>query len=181
VDVQGRTVATNVSVGVHASHVATTLAAPIACVQCHPSRTASVITDTSHVDGNGIAEVAFGALAKTGNVTPVYARTSATAATCASTYCHGNFTGGPKATMSWTSTAQATCTTCHGAPPTTGHHTSVSSHKRSCGDCHGAGYTTTAVVPATHVDGVKQLGNKIRTYNPTTRTCTSSCHGSQTW
>jgi len=182
VDIQGRTVTTNVSVGVHASHQTTTIANAIACGQCHPARTASVITDAAHIDGNGIAEVAFGALAKTGGVTPVYTRSSATSATCASTYCHGKFTGGTSATVSWTSTTQVGCTSCHGNPPATGKHTSVGSHSsRPCGDCHGVGYTNSAVVKATHVDGIKQIGNSLRTYNPSTRTCTSSCHGSQTW
>ncbi len=41
-DIQGRTVATNVSVGVHEAHATTTIATAVACVQCHPARTASV-------------------------------------------------------------------------------------------------------------------------------------------
>ena len=101
-------------------------------------------------------------------------------ATCASTYCHGRFTGGANAgagaTMSWTSTAQVTCTSCHGAPPATGQHGRHSG--RSCGDCH-PGYTTTAVNAATHVNGSKQIGNRI--ISLVNRTCTNSCHGNETW
>jgi predicted CxxxxCH...CXXCH cytochrome family protein len=183
VDIQGRSAATNVSVGVHASHVGTTIANAVACSECHPARTASVVTDTAHVDGNGIAEVAFGTLARTGGAAPTYTRTSATSATCASTYCHGRFSGGANsgqgATVNWTSTTQVGCTSCHGRPPSTGDHGRHSG--RSCGDCHGVGYTTSAVVKATHLDGIEQVGNRIRTYNRSTRSCTSSCHGTETW
>jgi predicted CxxxxCH...CXXCH cytochrome family protein len=179
VDTQGGSAATNVSVGVHASHVNTTLAAKIGCVQCHPDRTgSSVITDAGHIDGNGIAEVAFGTLAKTGAVTPVYTRTSATSATCASTYCHGNFVGGANATPSWTSTTQVGCTSCHGAPPSIGaksHHAF-----RACGDCH-VSYTSSAANATLHLNGRKDVGNRITTYSTATRTCTNSCHGSETW
>ena len=183
VDTQGGTATTNVSVGVHASHLGTTLMAAPACTACHPDRTGSnVITDAAHVDGNGLAEVAFGALARTGGAAATYTRTSATSASCSSVYCHGRFTGGVSsgvgATMSWTSTAQVSCTSCHGAPPSTGQHSRHSG--RSCGDCH-PGYTTSAVNRTTHLDGAKQVGNRITTYSTTTRSCTTSCHGNQTW
>ena len=36
-------------------------------------------------------------------------------------------------------------------------------------------------VRATHIDGVKQTGNRITSYSRTTQTCTSTCHGSETW
>ena len=183
VDIRGRTVTTNVSVGVHESHATTTIANPIACTECHPARTTSVVTDPGHMDGNGLAEIAFGTVARTGGVTPTYTRTSATAATCASTYCHGRFSGGVNsgsgATMGWTSTTQVGCTSCHGRPPSTGKHGTHSS--RSCGDCHGSGYTTSTVVKATHVDGIEQVGNRVTSYNRTTRSCNSTCHGSETW
>jgi predicted CxxxxCH...CXXCH cytochrome family protein len=183
VDVRGRTPTTNVSVGVHEAHATTGIANPIACAECHPARTASVVADAGHVDGNGIAEIAFGTIARTGNVTPTYTRTSATSATCASTYCHGRFSGGVNsgqgATVGWTSTTQVGCTSCHGRPPSTGNHGDHSG--RSCGDCHGVGYTTSAVVKATHIDGIEQVGNRITSYNRTTRSCSSNCHGSETW
>ncbi|BDG05812.1 CxxxxCH/CxxCH domain c-type cytochrome [Anaeromyxobacter oryzae] len=180
VDTQGGTAATNVSVGVHAAHVGTTITAPIGCVQCHPDRTGSnVITDAAHIDGDGVAEVVFGALAKTGGVTPVYSRASATSATCSSTYCHGNFFGGATtAVPSWTSTTQATCTTCHGAPPSVGaqgHHSF-----RACSDCH-VSYTSTSVNVSLHMNGTPDVGNRITSYSTTTHTCTNSCHGNETW
>lgn len=175
-DTQGRTTTANVSVGVHASHVGTTIAAPIACAQCHPAR-GDVITDAAHVDGAAGAEVAFGALARTGGAAPAYTRTSATQASCAASYCHGNFSGGAHATMSWTSTAQVGCTSCHGLPPSTGHHGDHSG--RSCGDCH-PGYTRTTVNAASHVNGTRQVGNLVTSWNATSRACVG-CHGSATW
>jgi predicted CxxxxCH...CXXCH cytochrome family protein len=178
VDTQGGSATTNVSVGVHANHMGTTLMATPACTACHPDRTGSnVITDPAHVDGNGIAEISFGALARTGGAAATYTRTSATAASCATVYCHGGYSGGANATMSWTSTTQVGCTSCHGLPPSTGHHGDHSG--RSCGDCH-PGYTRTTVNQATHINGTKQVGNNITSWNPTTRQCVG-CHGTATW
>jgi hypothetical protein len=34
---------------------------------------------------------------------------------------------------------------------------------------------------ATHQNGTKQVGNRITSYNPTTRSCATSCHGNETW
>lgn len=174
VDTQGRSAATNVSVGVHAAHVGTTIATPLSCGQCHGSRS-NVVTDGLHVDGDGVAEVAFGTLARTGGANATYTRASATSASCSSTYCHGRFPGGASsgagATVQWTTTAQVGCTSCHGNPPSTGDHGTHSSY--ACSDCHahsGSG--------ATHVNGVKNVQYSGATYDPSTRSCgTFSCHG----
>lgn len=177
VDRQGQTATSQVSVGAHAAHVGATLTAPIACSACHPDRTGSnVITDATHVDG-GLAPVTFGALATTGGAPASYTRASATSASCASVYCHGAFGGGANATMSWTSTVALSCTSCHGLPPSTGQHGEHSG--RSCGDCH-PGYTRTSVNPATHVDGSKEVGNYVTSWDPSTRRCVG-CHGAATW
>ena len=193
VDIQGRTAATNVSVGVHEAH-ATSAIATVACIQCHPARTASVVTDTAHVDGNGIAEVAFGALAKTGGAAATYTRASATSASCASTYCHGRFSGGVNsgsgATVSWTSTTQVSCTSCHGSPPSTGRHSKHSSI--GCYVCHNAVVNSSkAVIDKTlHVNGADNVkfGGTYNsrtvtgTWNATSKSCSSlSCHGSESW
>ena len=77
-----------------------------------------------------------------------------------------------------------TCTPCHANPPSTGRHTSVSSHRsQSCGACH-ASYSSTTVNKAQHVNGTRDVGGsgtRITSWNASTRTCSSSCHGSQTW
>jgi predicted CxxxxCH...CXXCH cytochrome family protein len=159
VDTQGRSVTTNVSVGVHASHVTTTIATPLGCDECHPARTTSVITDANHIDGsaNG-ADVSMGALARTGGAAATYDRTSATSATCSSVYCHGKFAygvnNGAGATPSWT-TGTVGCSSCHPTPPSSRRHGTHSSF--GCNECHGAGYSTSTVNAATHVNGTKDV------------------------
>ncbi len=178
VDTQGRSATANVSVGVHASHVGTTMGRPVACTECHPDRAGSnVVTDAAHVDGDGVAEVAFGSLATTGGAAAVYTRVSGISATCGSTYCHGRFTGGANggsgATPSWTSTAQVTCTSCHGNPPSTDRHSTHTGSEFSCSNCHRHG----GFDPA-HVNGVEDVALLAGTFAPTTRTCSSfTCHG----
>jgi predicted CxxxxCH...CXXCH cytochrome family protein len=162
VDTQGLSSVARVSVGAHAAHVGTALMTVMSCAQCHPDRTGSnVVTDAAHVDGDGFAEIALGTLARTGGAAATYTRTSATAASCAATYCHGAFTGGTSATMSWTATGALGCTACHGAPPPAPHSAST-----SCGSCH-AGYGPASVNRATHLNGVVDV---------VPMTCTS-CHG----
>jgi predicted CxxxxCH...CXXCH cytochrome family protein len=184
VDTQGRTATTNVSVGLHAAHLGSAIMTAPACTECHASR-GDVITDAAHVDGNGVAEVQLGTLARMGGAPAAYTRTSATAGTCASTYCHGRFTGGANAAgtqpaMSWTSTAQVGCTSCHGAPPATGEHRKHVADKRyACSVCH-PGYTASTVNKATHLDGAKQVGGTSG-WNATSRSCSNSCHGNERW
>jgi hypothetical protein len=77
--------------------------------------------------------------------------------------------------------ATAACGSCHAVPPTSGRHTKhVVSERRTCGDCH-AGYTSSSVNAATHMDGSTEVGNRVTSYNPTTHSCSNSCHGSKTW
>ena len=170
---QGETATSQAAVGAHQAHVNPTavaaLASPLACAACHPS---PLPTDVTHVDGQPAA-VAFSGLAVTGGITTAaYASGS-----CSATYCHGNFAGGANATPSWTAGA-TTCTSCHGNPPNSGRHAPREpSHSFGCNFCHGTGYTSTAVVVATHVDGAKTMGAGTPPgWNPTTRNCTNACH-----
>jgi predicted CxxxxCH...CXXCH cytochrome family protein len=174
VDTQGRSDPGLVSVGVHASHVGATVTTPLACAECHPSHT-SVLDDPTHIDGDGRAEVVFGALARTGGAAATYTRLGPTDATCSSVYCHGAFTGGARWTPSWTSTAQATCTSCHGAPPSTGRHDKHGSYL--CAECHGHSGSG-----PTHVNGTKNVpfspSAPGAAWSPATMTCgTFTCHG----
>lgn len=185
VDTQGRSEATNVTVGVHAAHVGTTITTPLGCDACHPSR-GDVRTDTAHVDGDGVAEVVFGPLAKTGGAASTYARVSSTSATCANTYCHGRFTGGTGATVNWTSTTPVGCTSCHGNPPGSGEHTKhVSGERIACAYCHDGVMSAPDAIsgPTLHVNGTKnvQFGGP-GTWNASTKTCSNvGCHGTETW
>jgi predicted CxxxxCH...CXXCH cytochrome family protein len=168
---QGETATTTPAVGAHARHLAGgTLGPALACVECH-----SVPADLNHLDGT--AQVTFGAGAKRAGATP---RFDPATASCSTTYCHGGTLagGGSNKVPSWTGGAgQVACGTCHGRPPSSGKHGDHAG--RSCGDCH-PGFTATSVNLATHLDGLKQVGNRVTDWNPTTRACTG-CHGSDTW
>ncbi len=94
-------------------------------------------------------------------------------------------TGGTVTSPTWTQggAAVATCTSCHGDPPASGDH--GGSHAQfECGACHGLGYTSSTVVTATHVNGVKNVGGPsaaLPSYDPVTRTCAAACHGPRQW
>jgi predicted CxxxxCH...CXXCH cytochrome family protein len=171
VGVGGETAATSLAVGAHQAHLNKTdlTAAPMPCNSCH-----AVPSNTLHSDG--VIQVTFGALAKTGGVVPSWNGTG-----CAATYCHGNFpNGATTAVPGWTG-APMTCTSCHGAPPSTQDHRR-GDHQVPCGDCHGAGYTSTVLVKSLHINGVKDVaGPKIKTWNSSTKSCTPTCHGTQRW
>jgi len=158
----GETDTTARAVGAHQSHLgrATYRSAPIPCAECH-----AVPDAVGH--SNGVVDLAFGLLARTGGTSPTFDGTG-----CAATYCHGGFKYGTGATPAWAGSFGATgstlhCNSCHGSgvagglspPPIDGtgrHHP----QNPACFDCH-------AFDPATHLDG---LPNRARTG------CTQ-CHG----
>ena len=70
------------------------------------------------------------------------------------------------------------CGSCHAIPPATGHHSTRMG--ATCATCHGSGYSNTAVNAATHNNGVVNVVSTIG-WNPTTRTCSNSCHGTERW
>lgn len=59
----------------------------------------------------------------------------------------------------------------------------------ACGSCHPgyAGTTSgnsTTVNLAIHVNGIRDVGGtgtRIQSWNSSTRTCSPTCHGSETW
>ena len=79
-----------------------------------------------------------------------------------------------------TSTPAPACGSCHTIPPGTGHH---STHRsRSCSTCHGTGYSSTNVNSATHANGVINIASgSTPGWNPSTRSCSNSCHGTERW
>jgi mono/diheme cytochrome c family protein len=81
--------------------------------------------------------------------------------------------------LATTSTPPPACGSCHTIPPSTGRHTFHRS-RATCATCHGAGYSTTAVNSATHANGVVNIASTPG-WNPTTRSCSNSCHGSERW
>ncbi|GEJ57086.1 CxxxxCH/CxxCH domain c-type cytochrome [Anaeromyxobacter diazotrophicus] len=175
---------TGLRVGAHQAHVAgKTYTSGIACQDCHPS----VGTYTS-THANGVTNVAFtNGTSASFNVGTYTARSGTTAASCASTWCHavkdvsGSSSGGTLQTPAWSGSITS-CTACHGTPPSTGRHSSESAHRVSCSYCHGGTYTSTTVDKTRHVNGVIEVnGSRIRSWNASTRTCSPTCHGSETW
>ena len=152
VDTKGNTATTARGVGAHQRHlVAGPLSAGTACGECHA-------TVPSFTHSNGVVEVTFGTLSRTGGVTPAWNGSG-----CASSYCHGNFKNGATTYVpSWTAPAANACGTCHGLPPGGTHPASA-----ACETCH-TGYTATTVNLANHVNGIVDVVGL---------SCTS-CHGS---
>ena len=101
VDSRNNNATTAAGVGVHQAHVNGSRSKPVACAECHSG--AVPTTTTGHAKGT--TTVAFGTLARTGNVAPAYAGAGGS---CSAAYCHGNFTGGNGATATPTWVAAAT-------------------------------------------------------------------------
>jgi predicted CxxxxCH...CXXCH cytochrome family protein len=149
-------------VGAHAAHLTGTRwrATPMACADCH---TVPALNDVTHATGAGsggarATTVFTGGLGTATGATYTGSNTAGggtTAGSCASTYCHGNFTTGASSglnrTVPWTATpAQAACGTCHANPPAGATHLGVTT---TCTPCHDAAYTPTTVNPTLHLNG----------------------------
>lgn len=150
---EGETATSDRAVGAHQQHLgAGPLSNGIACRECH-----QIPTSMQHP--NGTVDLTWGALAKQGNVSPVW-----DGSTCSNTYCHGAFAGGSAYAPQWTRPAASACGSCHGLPPPTPHPPSS-----RCGGCH-EGYSDTVANPAKHVNGTIDVAGL---------TC-ASCHGDAT-
>lgn len=168
------------AVGAHQQHLAAGPLAPaFACTECH-----AIPTGLAHVDGKAPA-MAWGALATASGATPTWDR--AATRTCTN-YCHGKTltgSGGTDTTPVWTQVdgTQAKCGTCHATTQLgTGEHQRHVA-RYSCGVCHG-GYTATAANVSLHVNGKKDVGGSgtsVQSYSTSTKSCTPTCHGSETW
>jgi len=188
---KGATATTDPGVGAHQAHVKPgLLRGAMACAECHP--TPETVGALHHDDG--VADVAFGGLARAGNRTgppaipePAWTRTataSAPALSCSATYCHGGtLHDGTNRTPVWTQVdgTQAACGTCHAIPPTWAGHPDVTllagyeplAPRRSCNQCHPGTVDPSGdidVAAGQHIDGVLQIG---------ARACTQ-CHGDAT-
>jgi predicted CxxxxCH...CXXCH cytochrome family protein len=171
-DTVGNTATSAPGVGAHQAHLyGGALSAAFECSQCH-----TVPTDTAH--SSQPLDLTWGALARTGGVTPTW---NGTALTCTN-YCHGaGLTGGTRTSPVWTggSAQVSSCSSCHGAPPNTGRHSKhVSGEGIACATCH-SGYTASTVNVAVHVNGTRQT--TAPGWNSSTRSCSNSCHGTKSW
>ncbi len=110
-----------------------------------------------------------------------------TVKTCASTYCHGNFTGGAHATPTWGSTA--TCGSCHTMIPATGEHSRHRSKGIACGNCHPGYVSGTTSNWSIHVNNIKDVGPFLNRSNQPVpagaysngRCSNIGCHGTEDW
>jgi predicted CxxxxCH...CXXCH cytochrome family protein len=164
-----------IRVGAHTAHVGgRNLAAPFDCSVCHVKPADWLAA--GHID-QPTATVTFGGVAIAQANQAVWTRS---AATCASTYCHGGYSGtytynqydglgnpipvtvsyaGKNATPVWTSGAM-TCSSCHANPPRNGvWHSGSHGGGNECQLCHPDATGTSAGVGiaitnlALHVNG----------------------------
>lgn len=176
VDIHGNTATSEVTVGAHTAHVTgkSGLTVPLDCTACH--KKPSNALDPGHIDGSPAEVVSEHGWDRK-------------AATCTSSYCHGNFTGGNSQNHPvWTKEGQAECGSCHELPPKTGRHPSVfSKHAfmgKNCSNCHNGlanDGATQVLNPAKHINGQKDVSLKSGTYDPATKTCDPACHGPKQW
>jgi predicted CxxxxCH...CXXCH cytochrome family protein len=153
--VDGTTSTESIAVGAHLAHMrGSSLAGPVACVECHVLP--SVANGTDHPDPMGRpAAMVFGALATKAPASPAWDRN---ARTCAGTYCHGATLRGGSARPApvWTRVdgSYLKCDACHGNPPGDTH---VQSNE--CEACHGDVVAASGVItnPLLHVDGNIQI------------------------
>jgi predicted CxxxxCH...CXXCH cytochrome family protein len=131
-----------------------TLAAPVACTECHPFPLAANGTD--HPDPLGRpAAVVFGPVANHDDASPVWDRR---ALTCSGTYCHGSTLRGGRERPApvWTRVdgSQLKCDSCHGNPPCCSHEQSD-----QCERCHDEVMSAGGVIknPSLHVNGAVEV------------------------
>ncbi|MBI2503014.1 MAG: CxxxxCH/CxxCH domain-containing protein [Candidatus Latescibacteria bacterium] len=133
-DTQGNRETSFYGVGAHQAHLGQgSLSAALNCIDCH--HFPQGFADPAHIDGDGRAELSFGARASANGSVPAY---DPQANTCAGTYCHSGGKMGSQAVPVWTEvgSGQAACGTCHGLPPAqeTGHPPVVA--PLTCATCH---------------------------------------------
>ncbi|MBI2375151.1 MAG: CxxxxCH/CxxCH domain-containing protein [Deltaproteobacteria bacterium] len=154
---------TGPKVGAHQAHRVASNSLAVPCAACHlePAEYGAL----GHADTPAPAEVSFHGLARGDGTSPTY---SSASLRCSNTYCHGATMPGGAMALVWTDPARA-CTACHGMPPNSPAHSSVSGPD-SCDRCHAevAGPNQTIVTPALHVDGIVEASGGD---------C-DSCHGS---
>jgi len=133
----GEIATTTRAVGAHTAHLnGGQNSAEQRCGDCH--RTYTTVADSGHFALDSVAEIVWSGFANRNSG----ASWNRTTNTCASTYCHGNFTGGKTSnTPDWTASGQIDCGSCHdvGANPSDLqgiHGLHISTFGLTCNDCH---------------------------------------------
>ena len=166
--------------GAHTAHVLGPVGKPLDCSECHVKPVHW--NDPGHLttpDGKPKTHGAVTFSAQSRAALPGPARTPPPAwdgITCSNIYCHGVTLQDTKATKTapkWTGgPPEAACGTCHGLPPA--DHEGKYAANAPCSACHPSTVpTATTIGPATHVDGLVQVGGVVP---PAIPTCTG-CHG----
>ncbi len=184
---RGETAATALAVGAHTSHIqGRVISDGIPCAGCH--LVPATVTSPGHYDVDSVAEITWGSFSNLNGG----AAWNRSAATCAATYCHGNFAGGIASTPHWDTNEQAVCGSCHdiGSNPAAllgRHQQHVTEENIECYQCHAATVNSSNVVIGlgAHIDGIFSVSfwNGQGSYNNTTHQCSGpgGCHGSENW
>ncbi|MBM4387773.1 MAG: CxxxxCH/CxxCH domain-containing protein, partial [Deltaproteobacteria bacterium] len=166
VDLDGKSDTSLVSVGAHQSHLKglNKISSEVECGECH--KVPLTAGESSHIDGDGKAEITFGSLAKKEDSSPQWTQN----ATCKNVYCHGaSLEEGKNKEPLWTKvdSSQVKCDSCHGYPPSGDEHPP----QTNCGMCHNgiADASGNILKPALHIDGEIEEPENLQ--------C-NSCHGS---
>lgn len=187
-DTDGDTAADDNQVGAHDAHIngISSISAPIACSECHNNTKVQIDAEVSyvdkvnslaHLDGDGVAELSWGSLAKPSGASPI--SYNSVTGVC-SNYCHGNtlsdsFGKFPTWTdFTYLSGVDADCEMCHGAPPIGKGHTGDMTLRAidgiSCGtaNCHDQVMNTdgTFLNKALHIDGTVNQTATCATCHP---------------
>ena len=181
--------------GAHATHLAlnnaTDPGTPVSCATCHSGLGSGTLShyNRTRPPRSSPASVAF--------VTAYNAKSGAAGfdnsslLRCTNVSCHGG-----QATPNWrtgTLTVETQCTSCHvfGTTqfngPSSSNHDRAEHSSRACTVCHNA--TPLAVnhftkLNSTALEGPASAtisGTNITSYTPGSRSCTPTCHGTETW
>jgi predicted CxxxxCH...CXXCH cytochrome family protein len=183
-DLAGNTARSSVGVGAHREHLAAgAWSREINCSNCHQVPTS--VGDAGHMDGDNVAEVPFDALNPTATV-------NLGTGTCNNLYCHGNGRGS-NGSISWTSTTDMNCSSCHQTPSVgqsaTGmsgaHDKHIRDKRIPCVDCHATVVNGNLDIlsPQLHIDGQYSIDMPTGgDWNPTTKGCSNmDCHENENW
>ena len=170
----GDTAISSLGVGVHVAHLDSTISrygATVSCTNgCHTP--VSAFSDSSHIGPNpdGIADINFGALARTQlHIHVPNPQWNRNTRTCSDVYCHGAFDGGNiNFTPTWTDPGSVVCGSCHGDPQTGNptpkpwsgnmHNPNYTIH--DCVMCHFAVVDSSGNIidPSKHINGTINFG-----------------------
>jgi len=181
--------------GAHAEHLALNIAgSPVSCDTCHTDLGPSLL-DLNHYNRAKSrvppGDVAF--LATYNAQSGASAFDNGAALNCSNVSCHGG-----QATPNWRTgaiTVNTQCTSCHTTSttaqfngPTSGNH-NRDDHQVACTTCHNTtalavNHFTNLGTPALEGPASATIGGAgtaIQSWDPVTRSCNPTCHGSETW